>query len=558
MNRLLSFVLILGFVGVVSAEELSGIPGAFVDIGYGVRPMGMGGSFVAIADDANAPLWNPAGLINVEHHQFTFMYAHQLMLAPYNYLSYGHSRLKDGLGCALIIAGDDVLRENSFYFSYARRLKEKITLGSNLKLRYVSFGNNETGGEDRIKGNGYGSGWDLGGLWNPKGNIWLGFLFREGFGTVRWNSSSPEGSYNECIPPQLIFGLAHKATFKKIKVNFALDFEKSVYSDTHNRLSIGTEVKIADLLALRAGIGENLNAPQEELNRKYSFGFGISHRIPNKTFGLALDFAYQISDLPSSVRVGLDVIYGYPVDRDNDGILDNRDRCPDTPEDFDGFEDEDGCPEFDNDGDGIPDSLDKCPNRPEDLDGFRDKDGCPEFDNDGDGVPDSLDKCPNTPEDLDGFKDEDGCPEFDNDGDGIPDSLDKCPNEAETKNDWEDEDGCPDMPPRLILQNVQFASGKADIMPESYPILNNVAESLRLLPKVRVKILGHTDSVGNRSYNQKLSYRRALSVKQYLVSFGIDPSRLEAEGKGEDEPIASNKTREGRRQNRRIEFIKIE
>ena len=492
MNRLLSFVLILGFVGVVSAEELSGIPGAFVDIGYGVRPMGMGGSFVAIADDANAPLWNPAGLINVEHHQFTFMYAHQLMLAPYNYLSYGHSRLKDGLGCALIIAGDDVLRENSFYFSYARRLKEKITLGSNLKLRYVSFGNNETGGEDRIKGNGYGSGWDLGGLWNPKGNIWLGFLFREGFGTVRWNSSSPEGSYNECIPPQLIFGLAHKATFKKIKVNFALDFEKSVYSDTHNRLSIGTEVKIADLLALRAGIGENLNAPQEELNRKYSFGFGISHRIPNKTFGLALDFAYQISDLPSSVRVGLDVIYGYPVDRDNDGILDNRDRCPDTPEDFDGFEDEDGCPEFDNDGDGIPDSLDKCPN------------------------------------------------------------------EAETKNDWEDEDGCPDMPPRLILQNVQFASGKADIMPESYPILNNVAESLRLLPKVRVKILGHTDSVGNRSYNQKLSYRRALSVKQYLVSFGIDPSRFEAEGKGEDEPIASNKTREGRRQNRRIEFIKIE
>ena len=162
-------------------------------------------------------------------------------------------------------------------------------------------------------------------------------------------------------------------------------------------------------------------------------------------------------------------------DRDGDGIPDELDRCPDLPEDKDGFQDEDGCPDPDNDGDGIPDEADKCPKEPEDKDGFQDEDGCPDLDNDGDGIPDkedncplvkgpaatkgcpdhmldadedgvqdSLDKCPNEPEDRDGFQDEDGCPDPDNDGDGILDEADKCPNEPEDKDGFQDEDGCPD------------------------------------------------------------------------------------------------------------------
>jgi hypothetical protein len=98
-------------------------------------------------------------------------------------------------------------------------------------------------------------------------------------------------------------------------------------------------------------------------------------------------------------------------DRDHDGVPDVSDRCPDEPEDRDGFQDDDGCPDPDNDGDGIPDALDKCPNEPEDFDGFQDDDGCPDLDNDGDGIPDKLDKCPNTPEDIDGYQDDDGCPD---------------------------------------------------------------------------------------------------------------------------------------------------
>ncbi len=104
--------------------------------------------------------------------------------------------------------------------------------------------------------------------------------------------------------------------------------------------------------------------------------------------------------------------FGWPVtaaDTDGDGIPDYRDECPNVPEDRDGYQDEDGCPDPDNDGDGIPDIVDGDPWLPEDLDGFEDDDGIPDLDNDGDGIIDSRDMCPNEPEDLDGFEDQDGC-----------------------------------------------------------------------------------------------------------------------------------------------------
>jgi OmpA-OmpF porin, OOP family len=135
-------------------------------------------------------------------------------------------------------------------------------------------------------------------------------------------------------------------------------------------------------------------------------------------------------------------------DNDGDTIKDIDDKCPNEPEDFDGFEDSDGCPEKDNDGDGIDDEHDACPNEPETVNGFQDEDGCPDMpDRDGDGVPDHLDQCPDEPEDTDGFEDTDGCPDPDNDGDGIPDDVDECPDEPETFNGFQDEDGCPDQKP---------------------------------------------------------------------------------------------------------------
>lgn len=132
-------------------------------------------------------------------------------------------------------------------------------------------------------------------------------------------------------------------------------------------------------------------------------------------------------------------------DEDLDGVGDEFDNCIDIPEDLDGFEDSDGCPDEDNDQDNVPDAQDKCPMIKEDRDGSQDHDGCPEDDNDGDGIKDLDDQCPNVAEDQDYFQDEDGCPEDDNDQDGIKDLIDVCPNHPEDKDGIDDRDGCPDL-----------------------------------------------------------------------------------------------------------------
>jgi OmpA-OmpF porin, OOP family len=218
----------------------------------------------------------------------------------------------------------------------------------------------------------------------------------------------------------------------------------------------------------------------------------------------------------------------------------------------------------DRDGDGIPDDIDKCPNEPEDKDGFQDEDGCPDPDNDHDGIPDALDKCPNDPEDFDGFQDQDGCPDPDNDGDGIPDNIDKCPNEPETFNHYKDEDGCPDeVPPEVkkftgVIEGINFKTASAEILPGSFAILDRALKVLQDFPEVNLEISGHTDSKGKADYNLGLSQRRADSVKLYFVSRGIASSRLTSVGFGKDRPIADNSTASGRATNRRTEFRLID
>jgi len=169
------------------------------------------------------------------------------------------------------------------------------------------------------------------------------------------------------------------------------------------------------------------------------------------------------------VRAFIGIVFEPNVgDRDGDGIKDDLDKCPDAPEDFDGFQDEDGCPDPDNDHDDIPDVDDKCPDLPEDRDGFQDEDGCPDGDvndRDGDRIPDNLDKCPDEPEDYDDFQDEDGCPDPDNDGDRIPDVDDLCPNEPEDYDGFEDSDGCPD--PDNDKDGIPDAKDKCPDKPET-------------------------------------------------------------------------------------------
>ena len=252
-------------------------------------------------------------------------------------------------------------------------------------------------------------------------------------------------------------------------------------------------------------------------------------------------------------------------DNDRDGILDDDDECPLVPEDRDGDADEDGCPEGnegDRDGDGILDDVDECPDDPEDRDGFEDEDGCPDPDNDNDGILDADDLCPDDPEDMDDFQDEDGCPDPDNDNDRILDVDDSCPNDPETYNGFEDEDGCPDRGSVviednsiIILEKIYFETDSAVIQQRSYPIIEAVAATLNGNPQISsIEVQGHADERGGDDYNIRLTRDRAASVVEALAQRGVRRDRMRSAGYGERCPVDPRSNREAWERNRRVEF----
>ncbi len=252
-------------------------------------------------------------------------------------------------------------------------------------------------------------------------------------------------------------------------------------------------------------------------------------------------------------------------DRDGDGNPDSTDECPDNPENYNGFEDANGCPEDpDSDGDGIVDSIDTCPIDPEDIDKYFDNDGCPDLDNDADTILDTSDKCPLEPEDPDGFEDDDGCPDPDNDQDKSLDVDDQCPNEPGPPDG--DPKGCPKKPALAVItdcevkitEQIHFEYNKATIRPDSFPVLDAVGEILKKTPKVKLEIQGHTDNRGTAAYNKGLSDRRAASVLKYLVDHGIAADRLTSHGYGFERPMVPNDTDINRALNRRVQFVRTE
>ncbi len=215
----------------------------------------------------------------------------------------------------------------------------------------------------------------------------------------------------------------------------------------------------------------------------------------------------------------------------------------------------------DQDGDGIPDEVDACPKEPEDHEGSEPTDGCPKPpDRDGDGIIDSLDKCPDQAEDKDGIDDGDGCPEDDSDGDQVPDVVDKCPHEPGMPSKDPSKNGCPQFIHMengkiMIMQQVHFATGKAQILADSFPLLQEIANVLKANPSIKkLAVEGHTDNTGNADKNMSLSQSRADAVKAWLIQHGTEADRLESHGYGQTQPIADNKKPDGRTMNRRCEF----
>ena len=267
------------------------------------------------------------------------------------------------------------------------------------------------------------------------------------------------------------------------------------------------------------------------------------------------------------VSFGLSLAFlGDPAsDRDGDGYPDDDDGCPDEPEDFDEFEDENGCPDADNDQDGILDDRDQCPMDPEDLDQFEDDDGCPDPDNDQDGILDEPDQCPTDPEDRDGFADDDGCPDPDNDQDGILDEPDQCPDQAEVVNGIDDEDGCPDAVSEAeqqlerLAERIQFPHDRVRILASSRRSLRAVITLLQQHPEIRrIRIEAHASAEGTPEYNMQLSERRAQRVFEEMVRGGVAPERLTHQAFGDQQPDRTDGTPESEAYNRRVQFVVVE
>ncbi|MFZ4578797.1 MAG: OmpA family protein [Myxococcota bacterium] len=360
------------------------------------------------------------------------------------------------------------------------------------------------------------------------------------------------------------------------------------------RLGVGSEIlltgsdKVLDKTdfdaAVIGGLGTRVILTDELFLRLDLLALGIPGQLGTKT-------------ISGEGWLGVSYVFGGAVkDADGDGISDRNDECPNSKEDVDGWQDQDGCPDLDNDGDGVNDGADKCPDKAETRNGCKDDDGCPDSDVDGDGVEDKDDACPNEAETKNGYKDDDGCPDDpDADGDGIPDSKDKCPKEKETVNGiddldgcpdqaadmdgdgvpdatdrcprvketvngFEDQDGCPDkIPDRLkkftgAIQGIVFESGSAKIVEKSFATLDAASAVLIEFKTARLEVSGHTDNTGSAELNTKLSLERAEAVKAYFVGKGIAADRITTVGNGPDKPMADNKTPEGRAKNRRIEF----
>lgn len=287
---------------------------------------------------------------------------------------------------------------------------------------------------------------------------------------------------------------------------------------------VATNTKKGNDLFLENSVG--LYITPGKAKKKDSDGDGVPDKLdkcPNTPAGVPVD------------------VNGCPLDTDKDGILDYQDECPTVA----GLKEFNGCP--DTDKDGIQDKLDDCP----DVFGLAAFKGCP--DSDGDGVPDKDDRCPNTPK---GYKvDRFGCP-LDSDRDGIPDSEDACPDKAGVS----ELKGCPFTVEAIIgkynlsMKPVYFDFDSYKLKPEGIDVLDKLANALSNHNDFGVQFDGYADYIGTEEYNLKLSEKRANSAKSYIMNKGITDNRIRLQYFGESKPAQDNKTVEGRRLNRRVEY----
>jgi hypothetical protein len=316
-----SFVLFaLLMVPMASGQGLSSIPASYVDVGFGARPMAMGGAFVGLADDEHAVYWNPAGLADAKHYITSFAHADQMEFVTYRFMALVAPLPWDrlGVGFTLIESGDDMLREFTAQFGVGYGYKS-FRAGLGLKYRYSGFGKNALedsdyvvfdpdeiliGRETQVQGTGTGFGADLGLLFRPNDRVSFGLAYRDALNSFRWDSENrsaanpARGRYSENLPSELVVGASFKA-FRSTTV--ATDYKPSLDPEIDPAIRVGFETGLLDLLYVRGGAEYRINSVDDE---RYMAGVGL--KTPSVAgLRMRLDYAYLIDPLKPSQRISI-------------------------------------------------------------------------------------------------------------------------------------------------------------------------------------------------------------------------------------------------------------
>lgn len=326
MKRLILFLFTIAVLasGSAQSQELSMIPGSFVDIGFGTRPVGMGFAFVGLADDENSPYWNPAGLTQINEIKAGFSQADQLGLITYNYASAtmpipGQNH---AVGISVISSGDEAMEELSIHAAYGIRFNI-VSLGVALKYRNASFGNNslnrddyvvfdddeiDTGFGQQVFGDANGIGLDLGLLIQPSDYVQLGVVLRDAYAPMSWNSEArsveyqARGKYDEELPYELIIGSALTLSKNFLAV---VDFQPATSSERTNWVRAGVEGRLVNVLMIRAGTEQGINEIDDD---RFTLGTGLDIRIKDK-IRVQSDFAYVIDPIQNSQRISFTISF---------------------------------------------------------------------------------------------------------------------------------------------------------------------------------------------------------------------------------------------------------
>ncbi len=602
MMKIIKTLIMVAMFSQTAFSQLSNIPGAFVDVGYGVRPMGMGGAFTAVSDDPNAAFWNPAGMLKAPHPGISLMYTKQMSLIPYYFTSFQTKMAKThAIGASLMYNGDDLYNEFGFTGSYAYNLGNnlvkpfnKLYLGASVLYRYVGFGNNSDGGIGQVSGSANGYGFNFGILWEISNAISFAAVWKDFSDGLQWSSQADDldysASYDEDVPSMLTFATAIKPDKN---TTIGLDYQKSIRLDTYDRVAFGIEKEFFSFIIPRLGVSQNIFSPQDEQNRHLNVGLGIEPEFAESSIGVAFNFAYQFSDINPTLRFGIDLDWGIknykPLPPRGAFVLN-----PDTIKlgqstelkwlvrDATLIEIEPGI--------GRVDSTGSIKLTPENSTTYKMKAIGPGGNLnytaslhivkftwppviDFKFVPDTIKQGEKTElvwsigGEISDMSIE-GIGKVDTTG-----RLELSPNppsafyilkakgpggEVAKVASVRVLPKAKEIKTKLVLEGIQFSSGSTTISARSYMVLNEVVNSLVGYPEVKLTVHGYTDSVGKESTNLRLSQERAESVMNYFIGKGVERNRLKAVGFGELNPVANNKTKEGRAKNRRIELVRTD